>query len=118
MKNEKFLQNGTDGLEGIHPSKMTAEQYTEMGHKPLGFRKAIKAFCLWCVNGSYSEVTKCVATECPLYPYRTGKNPFKPQREYTDEERQAFRERFAQMRNKKDIDENDEDEDEEQDIEE
>lgn len=117
MKNAKFLQNGSDGLEGIHPSKMTAENFKEMGHEPLGFRKAIKSFCLWCVNGSYSEVTKCVATDCPLYPYRTGKNPFKAQREYTDEERNAFRERFAQMRSQKDVGDNmeqDENEDEDE----
>lgn len=35
--------------------------------------KAIKAKCIDCMGGNKSEVKKCTATKCPLFPYKTGK---------------------------------------------
>lgn len=40
--------------------------------KPL---KAIRQHCLWCSNGSASEVAHCPARSCALWPYRFGRNP-------------------------------------------
>ncbi len=37
--------------------------------------KAIKKNCLDCSGGSKKEIRVCVITECPLYPFRMGKNP-------------------------------------------
>ena len=37
--------------------------------------KSIRAFCLDCGNGQPKEVRLCPNTECPLYPFRMGKNP-------------------------------------------
>lgn len=37
--------------------------------------KAIRAKCLDCSNGSYSDVNKCPVVECTLHPYRFGKRP-------------------------------------------
>ena len=37
--------------------------------------KAIKKFCLDCVGGSVKERRLCNTTDCPLYPFRLGKNP-------------------------------------------
>lgn len=37
--------------------------------------KAIRAKCLECSNGQYSEVRLCPAVNCPLYAYRLGKRP-------------------------------------------
>lgn len=37
--------------------------------------KAIRAKCLDCCCGQSFEVKMCTCTECPLYPYRLGKNP-------------------------------------------
>lgn len=37
--------------------------------------KAIKKNCLECSGVSKKEVRVCVIIECPLYPYRMGKNP-------------------------------------------
>ena len=37
--------------------------------------KAIRAKCLECSNGQYSEVRACPATDCPLYAYRFGHRP-------------------------------------------
>ena len=37
--------------------------------------KAIRAKCLDCCCGQSNEVKLCPCTDCPLYPYRFGKNP-------------------------------------------
>ncbi len=37
--------------------------------------KAIRAKCLDCCCGQYKEVELCPCRDCPLYPYRFGKNP-------------------------------------------
>ena len=38
--------------------------------------KAIRAKCLECCCGDASEVRKCVAADCSLWPMRVGTNPF------------------------------------------
>lgn len=37
--------------------------------------KAIRAKCLDCSGGQYTEVRLCPVERCPLYPYRMGKRP-------------------------------------------
>lgn len=37
--------------------------------------KAIRQKCLECSGGSTKEVRGCEITNCPLHPYRMGKNP-------------------------------------------
>ena len=38
--------------------------------------KAIRAYCIGCVKGSTKEVELCPSTDCPLYPFRFGVNPY------------------------------------------
>ena len=38
--------------------------------------KAIREKCIDCSGGSHKEVKLCPATQCPIYPFRMGKNPF------------------------------------------
>lgn len=37
--------------------------------------QSIREFCLWCCKGSYEHVRDCLATRCPLHPFRLGKEP-------------------------------------------
>ena len=37
--------------------------------------KAIRAKCIECSAGSYSEVRACHVKKCPLHAYRTGHRP-------------------------------------------
>lgn len=60
--------------------------------------KAIRLKCLNCCCGSSHEVKLCPCTKCPLYPFREGRNPFVAKREYTDEQKQAIKERLANSR--------------------
>ncbi|HSH66073.1 MAG TPA: hypothetical protein VLB84_09800 [Bacteroidia bacterium] len=43
--------------------------------KRLSPVKAIKIKCLDCSCGSKKEVRECIIQDCPLYPFRLGKNP-------------------------------------------
>ncbi|MCD8215263.1 MAG: hypothetical protein LUC97_06465 [Clostridiales bacterium] len=60
--------------------------------------KAIRAKCLDCCCGSSNEVKLCPAEDCPLHPFRFGKNPYRQQRNYTEEQRQAIAERLSKNR--------------------
>lgn len=72
--------------------------------------KAIRAKCLDCCCGQQNEVKLCPCSDCPLYPFRFGKNPYRTKTShiYTDEEREAARRRMealhlAKMHDKKDV---------------
>jgi len=43
--------------------------------KTLSPLKAIRANCMECSVYQPREVRNCNITECPLYPYRMGRNP-------------------------------------------
>lgn len=58
--------------------------------------KAIRLKCLDCSTGSSNEIKLCVIPDCPLYPYRFGKNPYAKKREYTEEEKAVMRKRFLE----------------------
>lgn len=60
--------------------------------------KAIKAKCLDCCAYQPNEVKLCPVTDCPLYPFRFGKNPYRAKREYTEEQKEAMKERLAKAR--------------------
>lgn len=59
--------------------------------------KAIKAFCIECNCGQASEVPRCPCTDCPLYEFRRGKNPYL-KKELTEEQRKQFAERLSRNR--------------------
>lgn len=37
--------------------------------------KAIRAKCMDCTCGQFTEIKECPITDCPLYEYRTGHRP-------------------------------------------
>ena len=55
--------------------------------------KAVRAKCLDCCGGNKSVIPVCGILNCPLYPFRLGKNPNRI-RNMTDEQRQAASERM------------------------
>ena len=59
------------------PSEILSRYYRETN--PL---KAIRARCLDCCCGNASEVRKCVAVDCPSWPFRMGVNPFRQKPRY------------------------------------
>lgn len=53
-------------------------------HNPV---KAIRAKCMRCTCDQPGEIDKCPIVDCPLYPFRYGKNPYRTKREMSEEER-------------------------------
>ena len=56
---------------------ITPDEWSAIGHAKRPSLKVIRHRCIDCCAGSYGEVKKCEAIECPSWPYRTGKNPFR-----------------------------------------
>ena len=48
----------------------------DLGHEKRPLLRAIRAKCPDCCVGSPGEVRQCKCTDCPLFPYRFGTNPF------------------------------------------
>lgn len=79
---------------GRDPRRMTQDELRAMGHSPQPVLKAIRARCLDCCAGNDAEVRRCVATECPSWPFRMGTNPWR----LTSEARRLSGQRLAALR--------------------
>jgi hypothetical protein len=63
--------------------------------------KSIRAKCLDCCCGMANEVKLCTADKCPLYPYRTGHGPKRPEVHLTEEQIAQRNARLSEFRGKK-----------------
>jgi len=80
MRDSRFVEPSpyaTDkgNLIGKDPARISKSDLADLGH-PKSYPKVIRAYCLECCLGQESEVRKCVCCECPLWPFRMGRNPF------------------------------------------
>jgi hypothetical protein len=62
--------------------------------------KAIRRHCLSCSGDSPKEVRLCVIPECPLYPFRLGKNPNRKSRILSQKQKDEIRDRLTKARKK------------------
>ena len=60
--------------------------------------KAIRAKCLDCCLDQSNEAKLCPAEDCPLWPFRLGKNPFRKKRVMTEEQKAAAAEKLRNAR--------------------
>ena len=67
-------------------SKDYIRQIAPQAPSPL---KSIRQKCLDCVGGSPNEIRECPSTNCALWPYRMGRNPYL---ELSEEEKERRRE--------------------------
>ena len=84
-------QDGED--IGRDPRTMSAHELELLGHARVSPLRALRLKCLDCCNGSAREVRLCTAVDCPSWPFRMGKNPWR--RPLTGEERVERQARFA-----------------------
>jgi hypothetical protein len=86
-------------LVGKHPGDMPSEilSLKFRAQNPL---KAIRGKCLDCCCANAAEVRKCVATDCALWPFRMGVNPFRKRSQLTPADK---RERADRLRKAKEI---------------
>lgn len=62
-------------LNGQGDGKGTCHFYPHRMGKGRPSVKLIRKFCLECMGGSKQLVAECQLFDCPLHPYRFGKNP-------------------------------------------
>lgn len=73
---ENGLETAPNGeVHGADPRKMTVAALTALGHVKEPLLKIIRMKCIDCAH-TESEVRKCTAVKCVLWPYRMRKNPF------------------------------------------
>lgn len=78
---------------GRDPRTMTQGELRAMGHEPMSPLAAIRLRCLDCCGEQPSEVLKCTAVRCAAWPFRMNRNPWRAERELSDEQREVMRER-------------------------
>ena len=72
---------------------MPIEDLEQLCHARVSPLRALRLKCLDCCNGSAREVRLCTAVDCPSWPFRMGKNPWR--RPLTGEESAERQARFA-----------------------
>ena len=80
MRDPRFVEPSPYAVDkgnliGKDPSRISKSDLADLGHHK-SYPKTIRAYCLECCLGQESEVRKCVCYECPLWPFRMGRNPF------------------------------------------
>lgn len=78
---------------------MNSKEYKEKFNAKKSPLQAIKMKCWDCCGGNSEEVKQCTCKDtCVLWPFRLGKNPWKPKRTLTEEEREALVTRLKHAR--------------------
>ena len=77
-------RNRTIGLEsrdgfdvGRDPRSMSTDKLERLGHARVSPLRALRLKCLDCCNDSAQEVRLCTAVDCPSWPFRIGRNPWR-----------------------------------------
>lgn len=76
-------------------SNRVHEALGALGHQREPVLKAIRRKCLDCSGGSHTEVADCLVHQCPLFPFRLGKNPWR--RPVSEAQREASRRNVATL---------------------
>jgi len=72
-----LVKNNPDGsTEGLNPLSVSHDDLRAAGHEKRKLNEVIRSKCLDCCAGCKSEVSKCTAIDCALWPYRAGRDPF------------------------------------------
>ena len=103
-KNINAAVSGLETVSGLtigrDPRSMTPAELNQLGHSSNSVLAAVRAKCVDCCGGQTSEVRKCPAFECPLWPLRMGSNPL-ARRNPSENQRQAMRARAEAARAKR-----------------
>ena len=76
--NRQFGLERRDGFDvGRDPRSMSADELQQLGHARVSPLRALRLKCLDCCNGAAQEVRLCTAVDCPSWPFRMGRNPWR-----------------------------------------
>lgn len=78
----------------------TDEEFKKEVSENTNVLRSIKLKCLDCSTYNINEIKECPVKNCPLYPFRLGKNPFR-KRELSEEERNKLSERMKNLKRNK-----------------
>ena len=78
----------------------TDEEFKKEVSENTNVLRAIKLKCLDCSTYNINEIKECPVKNCPLFPFRLGKNPFR-KRELSEEERTKLSERMKNIKRNK-----------------
>ncbi len=81
INGEKLLEVFDGQKVGRDPREIAADDFSAAGIEASPVLSAIRAKCIDCSGDSRSEVAKCTAVACALWPFRMGTNPFRLKRE-------------------------------------
>jgi hypothetical protein len=94
-----LLENSGEKIDG---GELVGRRPSDVASKILSLKfraqnplKALRQKCLDCCVGNAAEVRKCVATNCALWPFRLGINPFRKRSVLSEDEKLR---RAAQLR--------------------
>ena len=73
-------ESSDGGTEGTDPRSLDFRLAQAYFGSPKPLSRIIREKCLDCCCGVGSEVRKCTAVDCPLWPYRMGSNPLREKR--------------------------------------
>jgi hypothetical protein len=77
-RNRTIGLGSRDGFDvGRDPRSMSMGELEQLGHARLSPVRALRLRCLDCCNGSAQEVRLCTAVDCPSWPFRMGRNPWR-----------------------------------------
>ena len=77
-RNRKIGLERRDGYDvGRDSRSMSAEELTQLGHARVSPLWALRLKCLDCCNDSAQEVRLCTSVDCPSWPFRMGRNPWR-----------------------------------------
>ena len=62
---------------GRDPDQMTAEELIALGHSAMSPLKALRLRCIDCYGDCLKSVRGCTSTDCPSWPFRMGRNPWR-----------------------------------------
>lgn len=88
--------------QGFDARELSADDLKRLGFKRVSRGDAIRAMCVQCV-GTVHEVRKCECSACPIWIFRFGSDPWREQREMTEEQRAAGAERLRKARESRNV---------------
>lgn len=97
-----------EGKVGADPRTLNKDVFLALGHEELPILRVIRAKCLDCCCGAESEVRRCPATTCALWPYRMAKNPLRAPKIMTPEQKLAAADRMRRLAANRGTDEDEE----------
>jgi len=62
---------------GRDPRGMRAEELTALGHVRMSAQQALRLRCIDCSGASAAEVRLCTHVQCPAWPFRMGRSPWR-----------------------------------------